>query len=116
MDREMQLMEDMHIYELVVLPPGRCAIGSRWVLEYKEGNGKGGPVEKARFVAKGFTQVPGHDFGQTFTLVTHQSSICIITALCAHKGWELHSLNIKCTFLHGCIKEMVYMEQPHRYE
>jgi Reverse transcriptase (RNA-dependent DNA polymerase) len=86
------------------------------VLEYKEGDGMGGPVEKARFVAKGFTQVPGCDFGQTFTLVACQSSIHIVTTLCAHKGWELHSLDIKCAFLHGCIKETVYMEQPHGYE
>ena len=74
MEKEMGLLQDMKVYDLVPLPPGAHAIGSHWVLEYKSGDGKGGPVEKARFVAKGFTQVPGHDFGRTFAPVARQSS------------------------------------------
>ena len=70
MEKEMGLLRDMKVYDLVPLPPGAHAIESRWVLEYKSGDGKGGPVEKARFMAKGFTQVPSRDFGRTFAPVT----------------------------------------------
>ena len=113
MDKEMGLLHEMKVYDLVHLPLGAHAIGSRWVLEYKSGDGKGGPVEKAHFVAKGFTQIPGHEFGRTFTPVAHQSSIHVIAAHCAKDGWELHSLDIKCTFLHGKIDEDIYIKQPH---
>ena len=84
MEKEMGLLRDMKVYDLVSLPPGAHAIGSRWVLEYKSRDGKGGPVEKAHFVAKGFTQVPGRDFGRTFAPVARQSSIhesLLLTAL-----------------------------------
>ena len=116
MDKEVTLLQDMKVYDLVPLPPGLHAIGSRWVLEYKSGDGKGGPVEKAHFVTKGFTQISGHDFGRTFAPVAHQSSIRVITAHCTKEDWELHSLNIKCAFLHGKIEEEVYIKQPRGYE
>jgi len=116
MEKEMTLLREMKVYDLVRLPLGAHAIGSRWVLEYKSGDGKGGPVEKARFVAKGFTQVPGRDFGRTFAPVAHQSSICVIAAHCAKEDWELHSLDIKHAFLHGKIEEDVYIKQPRGYE
>jgi len=86
------------------------------ILEYKSGDGKGGSVEKARFVAKGFTQVPGCDFGRTFAPVAHQASVHIIAAYCTQEDWELHSLDIKQAFLHGKIDEVVYIHQPRGYE
>ena len=116
MEKEMGLLHDMQVYDLVSLPPGAHAISSRWVLEYKSGDGKGGPVEKAHFVAKGFTQVPGHDFGRTFAPVARQASVRVITTYCAREDWELHSLDIKWAFLHGKIDEVVYIQQPHGYE
>ena len=116
MEKEMGLLCDMRVYDLVPLPPRAHAIGSRWVLEYKSGNGKGGPVEKACFMVKGFTQVPGCDFGRTFAPVACQSSIRIIAAHCAKEDWELHSLDIKQAFLHGKVEEDVYIRQPRGYE
>ena len=86
MEKEMGLLRDMRVYDLVSLPPRAHAIGSWWVLEYKSGDGKGGSVEKARFVAKGFTQVPGRDFGRTFAPVARQASVRIIAAYCALYG------------------------------
>ena len=41
MEKEMGLLHNMQVYDLVPLPPGAHAIGSRWVLEYKLGDGKG---------------------------------------------------------------------------
>ena len=116
MEKEMGLLCDMQVYNLVSLPPGAHAISSWLVLEYKSGNGKGGPVEKARFVAKGFTQVLGRDFRRTFAPVACQASVCVIAAYCAREDWELHLLDIKQAFLHGKINEVVYIQQPHGYE
>jgi len=116
MEKEMTLLHDMKVYDLVQLPPGAHAIGSRWVLEYKSGDGKGGPIEKACFIAKGFTQVSGRDFGRTFAPVARRSSIRVIAAHCAKEDWELHSLNIKHAFLHGKVEEDMYIKQPQGYE
>ena len=54
-------------WDLVELPDGRKPIGSKWVFK-KKTNAKG-KVEKYKswLVAKGYSQVPGIDFGDIFS-------------------------------------------------
>jgi hypothetical protein len=52
-------------WELVDLPPGRKAVKSKWVFKLKA-DGR----YRACLVAKGFTQIPGLDFDETFSPVT----------------------------------------------
>lgn len=80
MKTELETMKEMGVYKVTKLPPGRKAIGCRWVLEFKEDN-KGGPVHKARLVAQGFSQVPGVDYGATFAPVVKTASVRFIAAL-----------------------------------
>jgi len=88
MRKEMNLMSEMNVYELVPLPLDRRAIGCRWVLEFKD-DLKGGPVYKARLVAQGFSQIPGVDFGCTFAPVAKSASIRVISAHATANDWEL---------------------------
>jgi hypothetical protein len=69
MCKEINLMSEINIYELVELPVGHKAIGCRWILKFKE-DMKGGLVYKAHLVAQEFLQVPSVDFGKTFAPVT----------------------------------------------
>jgi len=51
------------------LPKGKKAIGS-WIVFKEKLNGHGNQVKfKAHIVAKGFLQVPGKDFTETFSSV-----------------------------------------------
>jgi hypothetical protein len=115
MQKEINLMSEMGVYELVALPNDRKAIGCRWVLEFKEDQ-KGGSVYKARLVAQGFSQVPGVDFGKTFAPVARPSSIRILSVYAAAKDWELDSFDAKRAFLWGKLREDVYMRQPPGFE
>lgn len=57
------------------LPPGKKAIGSKWVFKIKRN--ADGTVEqyKARLVAKGYNQRPGFDFKEIFAPTMHQATI-----------------------------------------
>lgn len=39
----------------------------------------------------------------------------MILALAAYHGWQVHHLDVKSTFLHGDLKEEVYVTQPEGF-
>jgi hypothetical protein len=58
---------------------------------------------KARLVARGFSQVEGLDFAETFAPVAHLVAIRILLAFAASKGFKLYEMDVKNTFLNGVI-------------
>nr|GEY20607.1 retrotransposon protein, putative, Ty1-copia subclass [Tanacetum cinerariifolium] len=70
----------------------------------------------ARLVVHGFTQRAGIDYNEVFSLVVRHTFIHVILALTACKDYELEQLDVKTTFLHGNLEEVIYMKQPPRYE
>ena len=66
---------------------------------------------KAHLVAKGYTQIFGLDYGDTFCLVAIIAFVHLIVSIAAMRHWPLHQLDIKDAFLHGQLDEEVYMEQ-----
>lgn len=71
---------------------------------------------KARLVAKGYVQQPGIDFDEVFAPVARLETIRLLIALAAGKGWKIHHLDVKTAFLHGDLKEEVYVTQPEGFE
>ena len=59
---------------------------------------------KARFVARGFSQKEGIDYEETFTPVAWYTSIRTIMALASMMKWDLHQMDVKTTFLNGVIE------------
>jgi hypothetical protein len=113
MVREMEAHLENGTWELVKLPPGRKAIGSKWVFKVKRN--PDGTVEryKARLVAKGFGQRPGIDFDETFAPTTKWAALCAILALAALEDLELESIDISNAYLNGELHDVnVYMQQP----
>ena len=58
---------------------------------------------QGQFVAKGFSQVEGIDYGENFSPVKRYSSIRSIPALLAQMGWQIHQMDVNTTFLNGVI-------------
>ena len=77
-------------WEIVPRPEGKSVVGSRWI--YKVKQAANGSVEKykARFFARGFSQIEGIDYEETFSLVTWYSSITTILVLSVQMGWHIH--------------------------
>jgi hypothetical protein len=77
---------------------------------------RGGDKKQARLVAKGYAQVTGLDFEETFAPVARLESIRILLAYAAHHYFRLFQMDVKSAFLNGPIKEEVYVEQPPGFE
>lgn len=117
MKQEMESLHKNNTWELVVAPKKKKIVGCKWVYKRKEGTpDSGGPVYKARVVARGFTQVEGVDFHEVFSPAVKHSSIRVLLALVAMEDLELHQLDVKTAFLHGDLEEEIYMKQPEGFE
>jgi hypothetical protein len=62
-------------------------------------------------VAKGYSQVKGLDFDETFPPIAKLESIHILLAYATHHDFKLYQIDVKSVFLNGLIKNEVYVEQ-----
>ena len=60
-------------------------------------------------MAKGYSQVHGFDYKETFAPVAKMDSIRLVLALADSKCWEVHHMDVKSAFLHGDLQEEIYM-------
>ena len=117
MSEEMESLRKNKTWILVDQPKKQKVVGCKWIFKKKEGiPGVERPRFKARLVAKGFTQVEGIDYNEIFSPVVKHCSIRIILGLVNQYDLELEQLDVKTAFLHGNLKETIYMNQPEGFE
>jgi hypothetical protein len=96
--------------------PKQNVIGTKWVFRNKQDENGVVTKNKARLVAKEYTQVEGLDFGETYAPVARLEAIRIPLAFATHHNLKLHQMDVKSEFLNGPISEEVYVEQPLGFE
>lgn len=91
-------------------------VGSKWGLKLK--TQADGTIERytARLVARGFTQLQGLDYDETFSLIVKPVTIRMILNLTLPQAWPLKQLDVSNTFLHGDLQEPVFLTQPPGFE
>ncbi|WKA03793.1 hypothetical protein VitviT2T_021882 [Vitis vinifera] len=99
-------------WSLVSLPNGRKTIGCKWVFKVKENSNGTINKYKVRLVAKGFHQVAGFDFNETFSPVVKPTTIRVVLTIALANNWVVRQLDINNAFLNGDLQEKVFMEQP----
>jgi hypothetical protein len=96
--------------------PNQNVVGTKWVFDNKQDEHGVVTRNKAQLVAKGYSQVEGLDFGETYAPVARLESIHILLAYATYHGFKLYQMDVKSAFLNGPIKEEVYVEQPPGFE
>ena len=102
MIEEIEALKKNDTWELITLPRGKRTVGCRWVYTLK--HKADGSIERARIVAKGFTQTYSINYLETFAPVAKLNSlnsIRVILSVAANRSWPLHQLDVKRAFLHG---------------
>ncbi|KAG8501099.1 hypothetical protein CXB51_003178 [Gossypium anomalum] len=92
MRSEMDSMYENQVWTLVDPPKGVKPIGCKWVFKKKTDMDGNVQTYKGRLVAKGFHQIHGVDYDETFS-----------------------PMDVKTAFLNGKLEEDVYMTQPEGF-
>ena len=108
---EVDALYKNHTWTIVQKPPNSNVVSCKWLFT-KKYDAHGNIRFKARLVARGFTQIPGVDYHETFSPTLKLTSLHLIFAITAYLNLELHHVDIETAFLHGDLKEEIYMEQP----
>ncbi|GJS32013.1 retrotransposon protein, putative, ty1-copia subclass [Tanacetum coccineum] len=92
MNAEIQSMMDNMVWVLVDLPPGCKTVET-----------------------KGYTQLYGVDYEETFSPVADIRAIRILISIAAYYDYEIWQMDIKTAFLNGYLDEDIYMVQPEGF-
>ncbi|CAI7894866.1 unnamed protein product [Closterium sp. NIES-53] len=69
-------------------------------------------VDKARYVARGFSQRQGVDYFQTFSPTPKMTTLQMLLHVAAQRDYELHSLEFSTAFLQGSLHEEIWLRRP----
>ncbi|KAK8597187.1 hypothetical protein V6N12_065663 [Hibiscus sabdariffa] len=106
---KMDSMSNNQVWTLVEPPEGIKPIGCKWVFKKKTDMDGNVQTNKGRLVAKGFRQIHGIDYDETFSPVAMFKSIRILLAIAAFHDYEIWQMDVKTAFLNGKLEEDVYM-------
>jgi len=115
MNEEYCSLKEKYTWDLIPLPKGRKLIRCKWVSITKYTLDGSVERHKAWLVAEGFFQVEGIDYNKTFSPIAKINSILLVLAHVTSHKWEVHQMHLKSAFLHGDLKEEIYMEQHPGY-
>nr|GEW45389.1 retrovirus-related Pol polyprotein from transposon TNT 1-94 [Tanacetum cinerariifolium] len=70
---------------------------------------------KSRLVVRGYCQEKGIDLEESFAPVARMEAIRLFLAYASHKSFLVFQMDVKTAFLHGSLKEDVYVCQPEGF-
>jgi hypothetical protein len=111
---ELSSLEINKTWSVVERPKNANVVSSKWVLRIKKN--AAGEVEKykARLVARGFTQIHGVDYYDTYAPVARLASFRLLLAMANRNGWPADSFDFDSAYLNSVLAddEVIYLEQP----
>ena len=117
MDHELSTLKQARTWETVPRPKDKNVVNCKWVYWTKYKSDGAVDKHKVRLVARGFTQVYGVDYLETYSPVAKLASLQTILALAARLGWDIICFDFNAAYLNGELEESeeIYMEQALGY-
>ncbi|KAI0531141.1 hypothetical protein KFK09_000693 [Dendrobium nobile] len=112
MTDEIEALHKQGTWSLVQQPSQACILGCKWTYHLKTDSNGNVSRHKALLVAKGFDQIPGINYQETFSPVAKFPTVRILLTLATQRRWPVFQLDVSNVFLHGDLEEEVYMKQP----
>ncbi|KAI3734576.1 hypothetical protein L6452_14047 [Arctium lappa] len=116
MQEELLQFKLQDVWDLVDLPKGHRAIGTKWIFRNKRDERGIVIRNKARLVAQGYTQEEGIDYEEVFAPVARIEAIRLFLAYASYMNFKVYQMDVKSAFLYGSIEEEVYVCQPPGFE
>ena len=91
-------------------------IGTKWVFSSKLNEDGQVTRNKARLVCKGYAQIEGIDFEETYAPVARMEAIRLLLVYAWSKNVKVYQMDVKSAFLNGELEEEVYIEQPEGFQ
>ncbi|MBW0499048.1 hypothetical protein O181_038763 [Austropuccinia psidii MF-1] len=105
-------MNKLEVWDVVELRSNYKLVGKTWVFKLKKDHLNHNLEHKACLCAQGFTQTPGIDFEKTYAPIGRMNSLRALIAHASFSGLDFHQIDVKSTFLHAPLTEMVYLAIP----
>nr|GEY74683.1 hypothetical protein [Tanacetum cinerariifolium] len=112
MQEELLQFKRLDLWVLVPAPDNISPLTLKWLLKNKHDEEQTVIRNKSRLVVRGYHQEEGIDFEETFAPVAKMEAIRIFLAYTTHKSFTVFQMDVKTAFLHGTLKEDVYVCQP----
>nr|GEW41788.1 retrovirus-related Pol polyprotein from transposon TNT 1-94 [Tanacetum cinerariifolium] len=112
MQEELLQFKRLDVWVLVPAPDNISLLTLKWLFKNKHDEEQTVIQNKSRLVVRGYRQEERIDFEESFALVARMEAIRIFLAYAAHKLFSMFQMDVKTAFLHGSLKEDVYVCQP----
>nr|GEY06915.1 hypothetical protein [Tanacetum cinerariifolium] len=112
MQEELLQFKRLDVWVLVPALDNISPLTLKWLFKNKHDEEQTVIRNKSRLVVRGYRQEEGIDFEESFAPVARMEAIRIFLAYAAHKSFSVFQMDVKTVFLHGSLKEYVYVCQP----
>ena len=111
---ELDTLKNNNTWDLVLRPINTKVLKSRWVYKIKDETSNN-PIFKSRFVAKGFEQLYGLNYIETYASVIKQIAWKLVFALAILNNLIIFKADMVSAFTQGNIDALLYLEQPEGF-
>nr|GFC52966.1 retrovirus-related Pol polyprotein from transposon TNT 1-94 [Tanacetum cinerariifolium] len=112
MQEELLQFKRLNVWVLVPTPDNISPLTLKWLFKNKHDEEQTVIRNKSRLVVREYRQEEGINFEESFTPIARMEAIKIFLAYATHKSFSMFQMDVKTAFLHGLLKEDVYVCQP----